>query len=1079
MSEEKKQSTGGSRAKNGGTQNAQSAKKKTEPKEEPRAQSETGKKKSESRTGGAKRTQQTSAAQEPRIEPPKPEPKVKKEPNPSSVGNQLAILLLAVLALFIGLCFAFRDDMGAIGYGINFAFYGLFGLGALLVPFLLVQMALFWRRDVASGAVKYKYAVAIFVLIFFSVIAHTIYYIAADIPKLTIAGVFSAENLKGLFEKGLEYRGGGFLGGVLASALICAVGYPGTIMFGLIFLAVFVMTLFGLTPSECMQRYRFYRQRSQSAQQKLRKEQEMRREAAQRQEQQKRDNTPPPSAKQKKPASAVRKKRSDDIDREIFADDAAFGASSDEKPAEPAPKQPAQGGASTVSAVAQDEDRDEAVLSRRASADARAVSDCDEERAPAYEDVSVGGSSYAPQAPFDFDEPEEEMPNFVPARRKRKEPMQTPSASPAQKPAQQIPAAPAQKPAQQIPAAPAQKPAQQTPAAPAQEPAQQTPVAPAQKPAQKPLMSVATEPCAAVPKEKKPVPAVVPSSPAPIPAASDAEPEKQVADAERRTDEISIRPPEMSVPAPSTTDEEGEDEEMIPRRREYEFPPIDLLQEKPIDEKQTDVSAELRENADRIIQTLDSFNVRVNISNVSRGPTITRYEVEPAAGTRVRSILNLLDDIALSLATSGLRSDGIITGKAAIGIEVPNKVTNTVFVRELIEDSRFESAKSKLTASLGMDVSGAPVYLDIAKMPHLLIAGATGQGKSVCINSLLISLLYKARPDEVKLILIDPKKVELNVYNGLPHLLVPVVFEPKKAAGSLHWAVQEMERRFELIEAQHVRNLAQYNAAVADDPNKEKLPQIVIIIDELADLMMSAPDDVETSICRLAQKARAAGMHLIIGTQRPSTDVITGLIKANIPSRIAFTVSNQIDSRIIIDTQGAEKLIGKGDMLFSPVGSSKPIRVQGSFVSETEIENIIDFIKEQSRDCSYSDEVIKEIEKAAATCGQKKKGGAQQSAPLDPNDIAEENDPMLDSAIELAVEEGKISTSLIQRRLSLGYGRAAKLIDVMEHKGIVSPPDGQRPRKVLISREQYLEMRMNHIDGDAATEGDDAPPFDV
>jgi S-DNA-T family DNA segregation ATPase FtsK/SpoIIIE len=361
-------------------------------------------------------------------------------------------------------------------------------------------------------------------------------------------------------------------------------------------------------------------------------------------------------------------------------------------------------------------------------------------------------------------------------------------------------------------------------------------------------------------------------------------------------------------------------------------------------------------------------------------------------------------------------------------------------------------------------------------MPHLLIAGATGMGKSVCINSLLVSLLYKARPDEVKLILIDPKKVELNIYNGIPHLLVPVVFDPKKAAGSLHWAVTEMERRFELIEAQNTRNIAQYNAAIADDPKKEFLPQIVIIIDELADLMMSAPDDVEASICRLAQKARAAGMHLIIGTQRPSVDVITGLIKANIPSRIAFTVASQIDSRTIIDAQGAEKLIGRGDMLYAPVGASKPIRVQGSFVSEKEIEEIVDFIKAQSKGNAYSDEVMAEINRAADLCGQKKGKGGAAAASADGD--MDESDPMLDSAIELAVESGKISTSLIQRRLSLGYGRAAKIIDMMERRGIVSAPEGQKPRTVLITREQYLEMKMNQSDDSSAqSDLDDEAPF--
>ena len=346
-------------------------------------------------------------------------------------------------------------------------------------------------------------------------------------------------------------------------------------------------------------------------------------------------------------------------------------------------------------------------------------------------------------------------------------------------------------------------------------------------------------------------------------------------------------------------------------------------------------------------------------------------------------------------------------------------------------------------------------------------------GKSVCINSLLVSLLYKASPDEVKLILIDPKKVELNIYNGIPHLLVPVVFDPKKAAGSLHWAVTEMERRFELIEAKNTRNIAQYNAAIADDPKQEFLPQIVIIIDELADLMMSAPDDVEASICRLAQKARAAGMHLIIGTQRPSVDVITGLIKANIPSRIAFTVASQIDSRTIIDAQGAEKLIGRGEMLYAPVGSSKPVRVQGAFVSETEIEEIVGFIRNQALGAAYSDDVMAQINKAAELCGQKKgKGGA----PLAADGDSEKSDPMLDSAIALAVETGKISTSLIQRSLSLGYGRAAKLIDIMERKGIVGPPEGQKPRAVLITREQYLEMQMNKTDdGSSQTASDEAP----
>lgn len=493
-----------------------------------------------------------------------------------------------------------------------------------------------------------------------------------------------------------------------------------------------------------------------------------------------------------------------------------------------------------------------------------------------------------------------------------------------------------------------------------------------------------------------------------------------------------------------------------PEIKEYVFPPISYLN---IDtsNRNEDVSEEMRSTAIKLVETLRSFKVRTRIVDVSRGPTITRYELAPEEGVRVRTIANLLDDISLNLATSGVRIEAPIPGKAAVGIEVPNKVVATVYLRELLENPYFKQAKSRVTVGLGVDVAGTPIYVDIAKMPHLLIAGATGMGKSVCINSMIVSLLYKATPDEVKLILIDPKKVELSIYNSLPHLLVPVVTDPKKAAGSLHWAVTEMDRRFELIEDVGVRDIAGYNRITKDDPDREFLPQIVIIIDELADLMMTAPDDVEASICRLAQKARAAGMHLMIGTQRPSVDVVTGLIKANVPSRIAFTMASQVDSRTIIDISGAEKLIGRGDMLYAPVGITKPSRVQGAFVSEAEIEKIVEFIKKNSGVSSYDSSVIESIEKEAAKCGMSKKGHGGE---LDGQDNGDDDDPLYKAAVELAVESGKISTSLLQRRLSVGYGRAAKLIDKMETRGIVSAPEGQKPRTVLISRQQYLEMQM-------------------
>ncbi|MBQ4065089.1 MAG: DNA translocase FtsK [Clostridia bacterium] len=514
---------------------------------------------------------------------------------------------------------------------------------------------------------------------------------------------------------------------------------------------------------------------------------------------------------------------------------------------------------------------------------------------------------------------------------------------------------------------------------------------------------------------------------------------------------------DLTVTRTPLVEEEPSAPEVV--KKEYVFPPVSLLRfdNSP---KNMDISDELHSNAVKLVETLRSFKVRTRIVNVSRGPTITRYELAPEEGVRVRAIANLVDDIALNLATTGVRIEAPIPGKAAVGIEVPNKSVSTVFLRDLVDTETFRKAQSKLHVCLGVDVAGDPVFMDVAKMPHLLIAGATGMGKSVCINSVITSLLYKASPEEVKLILIDPKKVELNIYNGLPHLLVPVVSEPKKAAGSLQWAVTEMERRFAMIEEVGVRDVKNYNAVTKDDPQKEFLPQIVIIIDELADLMMTAPDDVEDSICRLAQKARAAGMHLIIGTQRPSVDVITGLIKANVPSRIAFTVASQTDSRVVLDMAGAEKLIGRGDMLYAPVGAAKPRRVQGAFVSENEVESIVTFIKEQNGDdVEYSSDIMDSIERAAAACGNGKKGGA--SLGTEGGEMEGEGDPMLRSAIELALESGKISTSLIQRRLSLGYGRAAKLIDEMQTRGIVSPPEGQKPRTVLITKQQYMEMVLN------------------
>ena len=480
----------------------------------------------------------------------------------------------------------------------------------------------------------------------------------------------------------------------------------------------------------------------------------------------------------------------------------------------------------------------------------------------------------------------------------------------------------------------------------------------------------------------------------------------------------------------------------------YEYPPVELLSK---GKKASRGSAKmLADTAAKLQKTLYSFGVSAKVENVSVGPTITRYELKPAEGTRVSKIANLADDIALNLAAETIRIEAPIPGKQAVGIEVPNKEKEAVHLREVIESSEFENNKSKLSVALGKDVAGKTIIADIGKMPHVLIAGSTGSGKSVCINSIITSIIYNAKPSEVKLVMVDPKVVELSVYNGIPHLLIPVVTDPKKAAGALAWAVQEMDDRYNKFAQKGVRDLKGYNKAIEKENENAKLPQIVIIIDELADLMMVAAKEVEEAICRLAQKARAAGMHLVIATQRPSVDVITGLIKANVPSRIAFAVSSQVDSRTILDSTGAEKLLGKGDMLFYPVGASKPLRVQGAFVSDDEVEKIVDFIKMNAGEVSYSEDIIESIEKS----------NKSDKELLESEACEDDSDPFLQEAIETVIETGQASTSFIQRRFKVGYARAGRIIDQMEERGIISGYQGSKPREVLMSKEKWEELKM-------------------
>ncbi|MFR2204930.1 MAG: DNA translocase FtsK, partial [Eubacterium sp.] len=537
--------------------------------------------------------------------------------------------------------------------------------------------------------------------------------------------------------------------------------------------------------------------------------------------------------------------------------------------------------------------------------------------------------------------------------------------------------------------------------------------------------------------------------------AEKAQPAPQLAEEVKTIDEIveNVTEPKNKKSEKAEADKPAEkfevsDDQMNSTVEDYVIPPVSLLKyAKHAQEK--DVSNELKNSAEKLVDTLHSFNVDATITDISRGPSVTRYELKPATGIRISKITTLTDDIALNLAATSIRIEAPIPGKAAVGIEVPNAIRNSVSMREIIDSPEFSRQKSKLSAGLGKDISGNCVFCDVAKMPHLLIAGTTGSGKSVCMNSIIVSILYRAKPDEVKFLMIDPKQVEFSKYVGIPHLLVPVVTDARKASGALGWAVSEMLQRYAKFSETGVRDIEGYNKYVQKHDDMEPMPKICIFIDELADLMMAAPKEVEDSICRLAQMARAAGMHLVIATQRPSVDVITGLIKANISSRIALTVSSQIDSRTILDSSGAEKLLGKGDMLYNPIGASKPIRVQGCFISDEEIEELCDFIKNQG-ESEYDENIQKEIEAKAV---QEKK------SPFEGDEEDSNFDPLFEKAAEIVMETGTASTSFLQRKLSVGYARGAKIIDQLQEYGVIGPPEGSKPRQVLMNKQMWLEKR--------------------
>ncbi len=528
-------------------------------------------------------------------------------------------------------------------------------------------------------------------------------------------------------------------------------------------------------------------------------------------------------------------------------------------------------------------------------------------------------------------------------------------------------------------------------------------------------------------------------------------------EAEPKRSVFAERMMQKTAPAPKPVEEKPVEEK--PDYSDYQYPSVELLAKGKIEED-LNQEEEKNQNAEKLVDALLQFNVRISIKGIDRGPRITRYEIVPARGVKVNSVTNLFNDIALNLGVEGMRMEAPIPGKSAIGVEIPNKKPSTVLLRDLVESDEFICASSKTMSCLGKDVTGNPVFADIAKMPHVLVAGATGMGKSVCINSILISILYKARPDEVKFIMIDPKKVEFNGYNGIPHLLIPVVTDVKQAAGALMWAVEQMEKRYDLMEALEVRKLDSYNEKVREHPELgEPLPKIIIVIDELNDIMLQVRKPAEDLIMSIAQKARAAGIHLIIGTQRPSVDVITGVIKANIPSRISCKVASYNDSKTILEQAGAEKLLNNGDMLYIPAGAPKALRVQGAFVSDGEVTAIMKFLKSQAKGSVYDSQALEEINRAAQKCSKGKGGDDFDDGDGDDGEnLGVLNDQQFLDAVDLAIKSGKISTSLIQRRISVGYGKAAKFIDIMEDMGIVSEPNGQKPRDILITKDEWHEM---------------------
>ncbi len=1061
-----------------------------------------------------------------------PAPKGKKEeknakantelPRSSRPGHKVLPYVFYGLALFIGISLLLnifcnwqnrlqvdptQHWMGVIGYHICYGLFGFFGPAVFTLPALLVVLGVYWKQYIDNKVATSKIIASIVFVISLSAVVHIFCLIPLTPEQRKLIS-------DALMRCGAEMTGGGVVGGSFGYLLYSLGNFVGGLIIGFFLLAVSLFYLLGMTPQHLWNRIRNNRhthtKRSPSYSEQSAEEAEVR----------------------AKMDEKIRRTTSRQLTVDESADFAAEAPLGAVRVVQPATKKSPEDKMAPMPMPKLDPTEEDKLfvpdkISERMSAMGQEPAPSVYPSMPTPAPAPVAAPVTAPTAPVVAEKPvakadaalnrdaavEPIFPKTSESRQVRRVPKsdrdfdlknifidlddsdarltkrhapvppevplssaQERTAQPAQRPAG---AAPVQRPATAQNTRPVAPTAAQRPTAQATRPAGAAPTA-AAKPAPKVVQKPASANAAAAPSIsaiKQPSRGIEQpkdfgltseeferleaqqQSPLPKAGAPVKKPAQPATPADKKP---------VAGAAKTATIAQKAAAPKVAKPKKYVFPPVSYLQ--PGEPITAENRAELEQSSMALAQTLRSFHVNIeDAPRYSCGPTVTRYEVTPAAGVRVRTITNLADDIALALRSSGgVRIEAPIPGTNSVGIEIPNRTRSTIYLRELIESKAFTSSQSKLTACLGSGIAGEPLIFDIAKMPHLLIAGTTGSGKSVCINCIVMSLLYKATPKDVRLIMIDPKKVEFSIYKNIPHLMAPVVTTPKDAAGALQAAVEEMEHRFELFEQVGVRDIKGYNNATKDDPDMPQLPYIVIIIDELADLMMTARDEVETAICRIAQKARAAGMHLIIGTQRPSADVVTGLIKANVPSRIAFAVKSQVDSRVILDHIGAESLTGRGDMLFVPIGSMRDTRVQGAFVDDKEVERICEFIRATNGTAEYDEKFISKLKELAAQCGNKGRSGGD-FVPSAGEDGDKGSDNKYADAVRIAIEEKRISTSLLQRKLEIGYSRAAKLIDRMQAEGYVSPPDGSKPRTILITAEEYMEKFIDNPSGGEET----------